>query len=184
MSGESFFREGRSGTPEQDASWAQQVAAENLLDKVGGALGVGDEARARRFAGQAATLPFDDYEQMWPGVLMAGQSLFEDVSDIVEEWPQDDASWIGVLADALETADGWARAQLLHLVGVLRHDSGLLEVTEMEAARLNRLTAGAELDFEGPSSKVPEEERVEYVLAVVRLREHLLRRLAERLDEL
>lgn len=184
MDGDSFFSEHRAGTPEQEASWAQQVAAQNLLDKVADALGVGDGARAQRLAEQAAALPFDDLEQTWPGVFMAGQTLFEDVSDVVEEWPQQDASWIEVLADALESAEGWARVELLHVVGVLRHDAALLEVTEMEAARLKRLTAGTELDLEGPSSKVPEEERATYVLEVVRLREHLLHRLAARLHAL
>lgn len=184
MEGDSFFSQKRSGTPEQEASWAQQVAAQNLLDKVADALEQGDEARAQRLAEQAAALPYNDHEQMWPGVFMAGQSLFEDVSDMVEEWPQDDASWIGVLADELESAEGWAREELMHVASVLRHDALLLEVTEIEAARLKRVTGGAELDFEGPSSRVPDEERLEYVLAVVRLREHLLHRLAERLHGL
>lgn len=192
MDGDSFFREGRAGTffgeggagtPQQEASWAMQVAAENLLDKLADALGR-DEHRARRLAEQAAALPFDDHEQVWPGVFMAGQTLFDDVSDMVEEWPEDDVSWIDVLAEALETADGWARIELLHVVGVLQHDSRLLAVTEMEAARLKRLTGGAELDPFGPSEKVPEDERVDYVLEVVRLREDLLFRLAQRLDEI
>lgn len=187
MSGASFFRQGRplaQATPAQQASWAQHVAAQNLLDKVADAVDDGDERRARKLAEQAASLPFDDHEEVWPGPFSAGQGVFEAISDIVEEWPEGDASWIEVLAEALETSDGWAREELLHVIGVLRHDAGLLSVTEVEAARLGRLTGGTELDVEGPSIRVPEEDRVDYVLAVVRLQEQVLDRLRDRLAEI
>lgn len=184
MDGDSFFSEHRAGTPEQEASQATQVAAQNLLDKVADALEAGDEARARSLAEKAAALPFDDHEEMWPGVAVAGQSFFDEVSDLVEVWPDDDASWVEVLAESLPTLDGWARQELEHVIGVLWHDAGLLSVTEREEAALKRLTAGTEVDLDGPSMRVPREEQTAYVLEVVQLGLRLLPRLEERLEEL
>lgn len=181
MSGASFFGEGRSGTPEQEASWAQHVAAQNLLDKVAMALEGGDEARARRLAERAARLPFDEHEECWPGATVAAQSFFEEVSDMVEAWPGDDAGWIDVLAESLPTVDGWVQQELEHVIGVLSHDAGVLSVTEREAAALRRLVGT--VDMEGPAFRVPREEQVNFILGVVRMTSEVFERLEQRLSE-
>lgn len=170
----------RGGGPsaEQAASLAATEAATNLFDKVVEALARGDEGRARQLAAQAARRPFDDHEHVWPGPWAAHFAIFELVTDTIEEWPEEDHGWVGVLADLTAGESGRQLDELKHLAAVLRQDARLLGVHQEEAAALRELADGSDPAV-APHELVPERERADYVLDLARL----LLRLEEQFDD-
>lgn len=160
----------RGGAPsaQQEASLAAMTAAGNLFDKVVDALRQADEARARRMAAQVAARPFDEHEEVWPGPQAAHYALFELVTDAVEDWPEDDQTWVDALADLAAQLSGRQRDELRHLAAVLHQDAEILGVGELEARRLRALADGAD-PMAMPSDEVPASERAAYVLDLARL---------------
>lgn len=160
----------RGGAPsaQQAASLAAMTAAGNLFDKVVHALRQGDEARARRMAAQVAARPFDEHEGLWPGPQAAHYALFELVTDTVEDWPEDDQTWLDALTELAAQVSGRQRDELRHLAAVLHHDATILGVGELEARRLRELADGAD-PMALPSDEVPAAERADYVLDLARL---------------
>ena len=160
----------RGGAPsaEQDASLAGMAAAGNLVRKVVEALARGDEDRARRLAAQAAARPFDEREEIWPGPWAAHYALFELVTNMVEDWPEDDHAWVGALAGLMGEVSGRQLDELRHLAAVLDQDAWLLGVDDSEASRLRALAGDADASGE-PADGVPEDERAGYVLDLSRL---------------
>lgn len=179
--GSAFFREGGAEQAAREAqrrSWNLHEAAKNVIDKIGEALAEGDDERAATLARTVVGLPYDDHEGTWPGAFVAAATFFDEVIEVVEGWPEGDDSWIAVLTDILPTLDGWARAELEHVIGVLWHDAGLLGVTDEEAARLRGVVD--QVEMAGPSYRVSQEEQERFVIEVVRMQEDVLERLHQR----
>lgn len=152
----------------QAASVAALLAADNLFDKVVAALERGDGQEARRLATRTADRPFDDHEGVWPGPAAAHHAIFMLVTDTVEEWPDDDDTWVDALAEVLSQVSGRQLGEIRHLAGVLHHDALLLGVHEREASRLRVLAGGAD-PLAMPSEVVPGVQRSDYVLELAHL---------------
>ena len=81
-----------SGRAGQEFSRPLHVAADNLLDKALRALDQGDRERAQRYVERAARIPFDDHEEVQPGLFSAHMTLFSSVTDALEDCdPRDDS---------------------------------------------------------------------------------------------
>lgn len=117
---------------------------------------------------RTAERPFEPHEQVWPGLWAAHMRLFMIVTDMVEEWPEGDHSWVDVLAGFARDARGLDLVELQYLAAVLIQDAVLLNVDDHEADLLEAVAAGADPKVE-PALEILEEERTDYVLALARL---------------
>ncbi len=78
----------------QRFSVAGQEAADNLLVKALRAIETADHARAARYIQRAVDLPFDEHEQAYPALISAHMALFIVVTDMLDECPEGDATWL------------------------------------------------------------------------------------------
>lgn len=153
---------------DQRQSFALADAANNLLDKAATALAAGDEERARGYVARALRLPFDTHERLAPGLRYAGHRLFSALTDAAEGSDEDDQAWIDAAEALLPTVRGHVHAALVNLLGVIAHDADFLGVTETEARRLSRQVPNFTVT-DLPEDEVPEGEREDYVLGLLRL---------------
>lgn len=181
------FTSGDQGVPWSSAAEVEQSrglwdSAANLLDKIAIALLDDDQPRAQTLAARAAALPYDEREEIWPGVFVAGQQIFNTLTDAVEEWPVDDSSWIGIVED-MATESELASVEMRHVAAVLAHTATLVELSAIEKKRLARL-AGDSDPMLIPAQEISPEEHAGSILELVRIEQRLVDLVAERLDEL
>lgn len=106
-----------SGQTLQPYSFGLQRGARNLLDKAVRALHAGEPERAAHLVDRALTLPYDDHEESVPAAMMAGQLLYDMLSDAVEESDADEDLWLDAALTVLEGAPvderpDWAHAMV------------------------------------------------------------------------
>lgn len=76
--------------------------AENLLRKAHRALHDGDRERAAAYVARAVSLPWDEHEDMMPAAGAATMLIFNAVTDVVEDMPEGDESWLDAAIAVLE----------------------------------------------------------------------------------
>lgn len=151
---------------DQSDSFALLTGASNLLAKAERALADGDQERARALVARAAALPWDGHEQADPGPRMAGQRLFGLVMDAIEASDEEDRRWLELAEDLLAQADGWPRAELASVLGILV-DDWTAPGGDVESAA-GGLEPGATVSA-FVEDQVPPSERTDYILGVVAL---------------
>lgn len=165
-------RRSRAEVAQSDGLW---LAAENLVRKVADALLDGDVERAHRVAERAAGLPYDEHQEMWPGVAVADQEIFNTLTDAVEIWPADEHSWVDAVSAGMAESPT-AAEQLSHVAAILAHTATDVEIAPAEQARLSRI-AGAQDPMRPPADGIPRAEHTDAIVALaqveLRLRHHL-----------
>lgn len=142
--------------------------ATNLLTKACTALDDGDAAKAERLINRAAAMPFNDYEERFPGVQMAVQLLYQEVTEAQEESYTDDATWLDVALDLLPTVDEAVRLELLSMLADMYRNPGLFEAEGTELARIRPLVKGAEIDPRHVAPDASVEERAAVITSILR----------------
>ena len=156
-------------------------AAANLVAKVGQALVDGDDDRARRLAERAAAMPYDTREEVWPGVVVAAQEIFNTITDLVEEWPANDAEWVSILERVAQESD-LARLEMRHVAAVLAHTTTLIEIRPVEQRRLARLAGGAD-GMAFPTNDLPRETHADAIIELARIDARVVQLAAELLRD-
>lgn len=133
--------------------------------------GVGRDGSAFFREGGAEQATHEAQRRSW-SLHQAAKNVIDKIGEAMAEG---DDSWIAVLTDILPTLDGWAQAELEHVIGVLWHDAGLLGVTDEEASRLRGVVD--QVEMAGPSYRVSQEDEERFVIEVVRMQEDVLERL-------
>ena len=95
-----------------------QTAASNLVEKARRALEP-DPARARRFIERAVRVPFDDHEEVYPGVVAAHFSLYMALSDAVDELEVHDRRWVAAALEVYRSTNEVGREELADALAVL-----------------------------------------------------------------
>lgn len=163
---------------DQRESLALTDAANNLLAKATTAVSDGDEERARRLVARALELPDDTHEELVPGLRHAVQQLFCLITDAAEASDEDDQYWIDSAEVLLPTVTGQVHGTLLWLLATVAHDAAFLGVTPAESQRLRVLAPGVTVGGH-PEDQVPEGDREDYVVGLLRFAVDYKRRVAE-----
>jgi len=71
---------------------------------------------------RAVSLKYDEHEQAAPAAFAAGMSLFNAVLDALEGSHEDDSRWLDAATTALESAEGWGRSEMRHVLLVVRQE--------------------------------------------------------------
>ena len=100
---------GVSHRARQPFSSASLKGAENLLRKAHRALHDGDRERATAYVARAVSLPYDEHEEMMPAAGAATMEIFNAVTDVVEDVPEGDESWLDAAIAVLEQSGDAAR---------------------------------------------------------------------------
>lgn len=86
--------------------------AYNLLDKALRALEARDVERAERFVTRAASMPWDDHEEDFPGLMAGIIMVSREVNDALDESSDDDETWLDVALEVLKESNGPGHDQL------------------------------------------------------------------------
>ena len=130
-----------------EMSEGYRVAAGNLLAKAVDRILRGADG-ADRLIARAVAIPFDEHDECWPGPTMAGQLLFEWLSDVAEEWaeaqeyPEDDESVYWLHEDIPRIGDGLDADEVALLKGTvetLASDGELLGISGPEIRGLDAI---------------------------------------------
>jgi hypothetical protein len=108
--------------PGQDVS-PDDAAASNLIAKALRALADGDDPRADLVIARATRLPYNVYEEYWPGLWAASMTLFDAVVDAMEE--SDDEAWLHAAFVVLDRSEPVAAQMLEEVLRIVRQDYGL-----------------------------------------------------------
>lgn len=150
----------------QRYSRAGQDGAQNLVDKVFGALENGDRDRARRYLGIASRLPFDDREGSHPLAWTVHMELFVVITDAVESAEEHDRDWLEAAIALLDSTDGPARVELRHVLATIDHDYHLDKADRRD---LRAAIAGLREQPSLADQELSEDELAESALAVIDL---------------
>lgn len=161
--GDALLASGRTLAP---FSQALGLGAENLLVKAIDALEAQDEDRATALVRRAVGLPFDEHEEVVPAAAAAHLMLFNLVTDVMEDSPDDDERWLDAALGILSDSDGPARLDVRDVLVAIAQD---YDLTQNER---RRLTAGIRGVEPGPElidrKDLPPEEFEVRVAAIVR----------------
>jgi hypothetical protein len=137
-----------------EASQAQQMAAENLLEKAAVALRQGDRDKARAMVRRTQALGHDDHEDVDVCSWSVHMTLFTLVTDVLDD-SDDEWTWLDAATTVLPTVPETGRMELIDVLGTIRQDSRLdhaastrLEPLVREAVRRPAITEGRVLDVE------------------------------------
>lgn len=114
-----------SGQTEYRAAAGLHAAAENLVNKALVALEDGDEDRAIRLATRASRLPWDDFEQRWPGALAAHMALYEALTEAMESSDEGQTAWLDDAIRVLGELTGEIHEHVADTLGTFAWDAGL-----------------------------------------------------------
>ncbi len=128
--GDAQLASGRTLAP---FSRALGLGAENLLVKAVDALEAQDDDRATALVRRAVGLPFDEHEEVAPAAAAAHLMLFNLVTDVMEDSPDDDERWLDA---ALGVIDGPVQTARLDMRDVLTAIAQDYDLTRSERRRL------------------------------------------------
>lgn len=111
-----------SGLALAPISAALSVGAENLLSKATRALHDGDLERATAMVLRAASLPFDEHEEVAPAAMAAHMQLFSLVVDTLEECTEADRRWLDLALDVLVSANEHGRCTMRDVLAEIDQD--------------------------------------------------------------
>ena len=138
--------------------------AKNLLRKAHKAMAVGDSERLALYVEKAASLPWDDFEGLVPGVMAAEYLLYLRVSEASETCALDDTSWLAA-AEAIVRSDSPARRDI---ATVLRDISVSEQTSKRERERIKRLLKECPpFELNHNPGDLPHVERVERITALL-----------------
>jgi len=136
--GDALLASGRTLAP---FSQALGHGAENLLVKAIDALEAQDEDRATALVRRAVGLPFDEHEEVVPAAAAAHLMLFNLVTDVMEDSPDDDERWLDAALGILSDSDGPARLDVRDVLVAIAQD---YDLTQNERRRLTAGIRGVE----------------------------------------
>ena len=139
-----------------------------LLEKAERRISSGDEVGARRIVDRALALPHDDFEDVVPAMEVASGGMLEDLTEAMAQSHEDDTAWLEAAVSALESSTDWGREQLAHCLNVLVDDGDFFETQAHEIRRIQRSVPTMEATERLPE-RVPETERADYFLSVLRI---------------
>lgn len=126
-----------SGQTEYRAAAGLHAAAENLVNKALVAFEDGDEDRAVRLASRASRLPWDDFEERWPGALAAHMALHEALSEAMESSDEGDTAWLDDAIRVLGELTGEIHEHLADTLATFAWDKGM-DATPAEARKIRQ----------------------------------------------
>ncbi len=146
-----------------EASQAQQMAAENLLEKAAVALHQGDGDTARAMVRRTQALGHDDHEGVDVCSWSVHMTLFTLVTDVLDdsdvEW-----AWVDAATTVLPTLSETGREELIDVLGTIRQD---YELDHAAWTRLGPLVRGAVRRPAITEGRVLDVEEVLDVLAAI-----------------
>ncbi len=160
--GDAQLASGRTLAP---FSHALGLGAENLLVKAIDALAAQDEDRATALVRRAVGLPFDEHEEVAPAAMAAHHLLFNLVTDVMEDSPDDDERWLDAALAVIDGPDRFARLDMRDVLTAIAQD---YDLTRSERRRLR----GGIRDVEAAPELVDlldltQEELAERVMAIL-----------------
>lgn len=135
-----------SGQQSNEQFNAQTDGATNLLLRAMKHLAAGDEAKAEPFIRRVAAMPWDEWQEMNPGVHAATMLVYNEVSDELEESNAGDTTWLDVALDVLAEVDGYGKADLASTLHGFVLQSDLFDLSRAETRRIKQAVGDAPLE--------------------------------------
>lgn len=143
--------------------------ARNLLDKAMIALEQDDPERAARFITRAASMPWDDHEELFPGVMGASMLMYTEVEEALQGSDEGDEEWLDAALAVLEQAEGIGRDALASTVNGFEIQEDVFDLSARERRRIRSAVGSAPLDLlSDMSPDTPVDERITTIESVVR----------------
>lgn len=157
-----------SGRFRNQMSRALFDGAHNLLDKAIIALEQDDPERAARFISRAASMPWDDNEESFPGFVATSVLLYTELTDALEDGDPGDEEWLDTALEVLEHAEGIGRDVLASMLNGFDLHEGTYELTARERRRIHAAVGSAPLDLlYDVSPDTPVDERIAMITSVM-----------------
>ncbi len=122
-----------------EVSQAQQMAAENLLEKAAVALHQGDRDKARAMVSRTQALGHDDHEGVDVCSWSVHMTLFTLVTDVRDD-SDDEWAWLDAATTVLPTVPETGREELIDVLATISQDS---ELDHAASTRLGPLVRDA-----------------------------------------
>lgn len=171
--------------PGAERSRAVQQGAHNLLDKAAAALDSGDDAKLQRYVSRLCALPYDEHEQMEPGVTYAGNRVFTIMADFLEELADDDGEgeivWFEAIESTWQDANELGREALSQEIAALSLEREWRFQSTAVADRVTQLAGGR--DARRPID-IPNDQHASYIVACLTVAAALQVALDEAMDQI
>jgi hypothetical protein len=146
-----------------EASQAQQMAAENLLEKAAVALHQGDRDQARAMVRRTQALGHDDHEDVDVCSWSVHMTLVNLVTDVLGD-SDDEWAWLDAATTVLPTVPETGRDELVDVLVTISHD---YELDHAASTRLGPLVRDAVLRPAITEGRVLDVEEVLDVLSTI-----------------
>ena len=143
---------------------APHEAATNLLDKAEQALERGERDRAKAYAERAVRIPFDDGEEVLPGIWSAHMRLFRALTEAAEECEPDDDAWLTAAEQVLDSNGEIAASLIKHCLKIIAVE---YDVSKREARRIRAVTDGFVETRPWTDRALPPSLQVEMILDIL-----------------
>lgn len=149
----------------QPISVGLKAAATNFLAKARKAY-EDDPARARRFIERLVDVPYDEHEQIFPGVIAAHYNLYESVVEAAEALEEDDRTWLAAALEVYASTNETGREEMEDVLAVLLNEGYGTRHQRREIRALVGAVDVREVIYEDPP--IGRDNQIAYIEAVLR----------------
>lgn len=149
-------------------STALRLAAVNLLDKAAAAYARGNDEKLQHFVNRLCALPFDEREDLAPGVAYAGHHVFTVLDDFLDKLADldDEVVWLECVQVVWDDASDLGRTVLGQELAGFSYEASWR--FRWEGVREKVAEMAAERDVSRPA-RVPEAEQADYIVECLRV---------------